>query len=400
MHIFFSVGEPSGDEHAAHLISEMRKQQPKLRVSGFGGPEMENVGLESVYRLTELAVMGLFQAIPMLGKFFSLMKRAERFFAEDRPDAVVLVDFPGFNWWIARKAKAAGIPVFYYLPPQLWAWAPWRIERVKKFVDHVLSSLPLERDWYEEHGVKVHYVGHPFFDEVHEHPLDAKFVELWSHGPPGKTIAVLPGSRGSEISRNWPIMIQVIKRLHVKHPDATFLVACYREKFRRFCLEEVLSVAPSLPVQFFVGKTSEIIEVADCALMVSGSVSLEMSARKTPAAVLYATSWPTYCIGKLLVHCEFMSLPNLIGEREIIPEVLSVGNPAPQIRFLTDALDLWLRLPEERQRVVDDIEETLGDFIEIGATARASDFILAQLSSETSTAEHEVSGETSQPRAA
>ena len=398
MHIFFSVGEPSGDEHAAHLIAEMRKRQPNLRASGFGGPQMENGGFDSVFRLTELAVMGVFRVIPMLGKFYSLMKRAERFFAEERPDAVVLVDFPGFNWWIARKAKASGIPVFYYLPPQLWAWAPWRVERVKKFVDHVLSSLPFERDWYEEHGVKVNYVGHPFFDEVHERQLDQRFVELWSQHRPGKLVAVLPGSRSHEVHRNWPLMIQVMKRLRDRHPDVTFLVACYREEFRRFCLEKLLETEPSLPVQFFVGKTSEIIEAADCSLMVSGSVSLEMCARKTPAAVLYRVSWPTYCLGRILVHCKFISLPNLIDDREVMPEFLSVGNPAPQINSLTEILDRWLGVPEERQRVVEDLQATLGEFIETGATAIASEFILSRL--ETEDKEQTQPAETPQSRAA
>jgi len=381
MHIFFSVGEPSGDEHAAHLITRLRQREAGLRVTGFGGPQMEARGLESVYRLTDLAVMGIFRVIPLLGRFFLLMKRAERFFAEDRPDAVVLVDFPGFNWWIARKAKAAGIPVFYYLPPQLWAWASWRVERVRRFVDHVISSLPFERDWYEQQGVKVHYVGHPFFDEVHERQLNAGFVERWSQHRPGKTIAVLPGSRSHEIHRNWPVMLEVMKRLHARHPDVNFLVACYRDRYHRFCLEEMLQSCAQLPAQFFVGKTSEIIEAADCALMVSGSVSLEMAARGTPAVVLYRTSWPTYCIGKVLVRCRFMSLANLIGGYEIMPEFLSVGNPKPQIEAMVGILERWLNSPDERQQVVEELQDVLGDFIETGATVRAAEFILSRLSS-------------------
>jgi len=400
MHIFFSVGEPSGDEHAAHLITKLRQRHTGLRVSGFGGPKMEARGLESIYRLTDLAVMGIFQVIPLLGRFFLLMKRAERFFAEDPPDAVVLVDFPGFNWWIARKARAAGIPVFYYLPPQLWAWASWRVRRVRRFVDHVISSLPFERDWYEQHGVEVHYVGHPFFDEVHEHPLDARFVDRWSQHRPGKTIAVLPGSRSHEIHRNWPVMIEVMKRLHARHSDVTFLVACYREKYHRYCLEEMLQNAAELPVQFFVGKTSEIIEAADCALMVSGSVSLEMVARGTPAVVLYRTGWPTYCIGRMLVHCRFMSLANLIGRREIMPEFLSVGNPEPQIRSMTDILDHWLRVPEERHRVVEELQSTLGTFIETGATIRTAEFILDRLKGEHASGASGFSEERAQARVA
>ena len=128
MRIFFSVGEPSGDQHAARLIRALKRRRPDLAISGFGGPKMSEAGCDLDFDLTDLAVVGIFRVIPMLWTFYGLVKRAERLFREKRPDAVVLVDFPGFNWWIARKAKAAGIPVFYYLPPQLWGWAPWRIE--------------------------------------------------------------------------------------------------------------------------------------------------------------------------------------------------------------------------------------------------------------------------------
>ncbi len=175
MHIFFSVSEPSGDQHAAHLMRELQARQPDVRCSGFGGPLMEEAGLESQFRLTNLAVMGLLKVLPLIGKFYSLVKQAERYLAEQKPDAVVLVDFPGFNWWIAKKAKAAGIPVFYFLPPQLWAWASWRVRRVRKYVDHVISALPFERDWYQQQNIAVDYVGHPFFDEVADHPLDEQF---------------------------------------------------------------------------------------------------------------------------------------------------------------------------------------------------------------------------------
>ena len=142
MRIFFSVGEPSGDQHAAHLIQELRARRGDVEFCGFGGPHMEEVGCEIDFRLTDLAVMGIFAILPMLKKFWNVYQQAKQIFAERKPDAVVLVDFPGFNWWVARAAKREGIPVFYYLPPQLWAWAPWRIRRVRRLIDHVMSGLP------------------------------------------------------------------------------------------------------------------------------------------------------------------------------------------------------------------------------------------------------------------
>lgn len=378
MNIFFSVGEPSGDQHAAHLMQELEARRSDLRFTGFGGPQMEQAGLELLFRLTNLAVMGFFKVIPLLFQFYRIVKQAERYFDEHKPDAVILVDFPGFNWWIARKAKARGIPVFYFLPPQLWAWGPWRVERVRKFVDHVITALPFERDWYEERGIKVDYVGHPFFDEVGEHKLDERFVSLWKNRR-SQTIAVLPGSRSQEVGRCWPVMIQVLKRLHAQHPKATFLVACYRDSHRRRCLQQLFIDAPTLPVQFFVGKTPEIIEAADCALMVSGSVSLELMARKTPAVVLYRVSRATSILGALFLKCPYISLPNLIAGREVMPEFLSVGNPGKVISGITDVLDRWIRSPEERQTAQDELVETGEGFIESGAIQKCAGIILEKL---------------------
>lgn len=381
MHLFFSVGEPSGDQHAAHLMAELQRRRPDIRCSGFGGEHMEARGLNSLFRLTNLAVMGIFAVIPLLLQFYRLVKQAERFLREQRPDAVILVDFPGFNWWIARKAKAAGIPVFYYLPPQLWAWAPWRIKRVQRFVDHVISSLPFERDWYEAHGVRVEYVGHPFFDEVASQQLDQRFVENWN-AVSSPIVALLPGSRRNEIKHNWSLQVEIAKRLHARHPDVRFLVACYKEEHRRTCEAHALAHAPTLPLHFFVGKTPEIIEVADSALMVSGSVSLELLARKTPAVVLYRVDWLTYCIGRCLVVCKYMSLPNLIAQRMVMPEFLSVGNPEPVIQNALEVLDRWQRLPAEREQAMQDIAAAVGDFPSIGATPRAAAFILSRLAHE------------------
>ncbi|MHC4878639.1 MAG: lipid-A-disaccharide synthase [Planctomycetota bacterium] len=378
MHIFFSVGEPSGDQHAAHLMHELQAREPDLRVSGFGGPLMEDAGLESLYRLTNLAVMGLVKVLPLIAKFYSLVKQAERFFAEQKPDAVVLVDFPGFNWWIAKKAKAAGIPVFYYLPPQLWAWAPWRISRVRKYVDYVISALPFERDWYQQRGIAVDYVGHPFFDEVADHPLDSAFVEKWRGGK-RRIVALLPGSRNQEVSSNWPLMLEAARRLHSDHPDVTFLVACFRDQHRRVCQTEQLVHCPSVPMQFFVGKTSEIVEVADCAIMVSGSVSLELLARGTPAAVVYRISWLLRIVGPLLIRCRFMSLPNLLADREVMPEYIPVGDLEPAIHGLHTSLSNWLATPMALEQARQSLADTGKGFQETGATARTAETILRHL---------------------
>ena len=375
MHIFFSVGEPSGDQHAAHLIRELSRRQPGLRVSGFGGSAMEQAGCHLLFPLTSMAVMGIFAVLPLIWKFYKLVKQAEDYLERHKPDVVVLVDFPGFNWWIARKAKAAGIPVIYYLPPQLWAWGSWRIGRVRKYVDLVLSGLTFETEWYAERGIPVMYVGHPFFDEVAEHQLDEAFCREWTASDT-RTVAILPGSRKQERLRCWPVMLSAIQRLHERFPDVNFLVANYKETQRRFCVDEYEKLQQTLPVSFFVGKTPEIIEISDCAVNVSGSVSLEMLARGTPYVTIYRSSWATYLIGQMVIVCKYFSLPNLIAGRMLMPEHFNVGNPKPMIDAIVSDIGEWIEHPGSLAKATSDLDELRHRIHSTGATKRTADLIL------------------------
>ena len=378
MKIFFSVGEPSGDQHAAHLIEELRWRQPDLQFCGFGGPEMRAAGCDLHYQMTDLAVMGILRVLPLLSKFIKLANDAERFFREERPDAVVLVDFPGFNWHIAKRAKAAGIPVFYYLPPQLWAWGSWRVRRVRKYVDLVLSALPFEYDWYTARGIEAEYVGHPFFDEVAAKSLDQGFLETQASRS-GKIVGILPGSRANEIKQNWPLMLDAMWYLASEHPSARFLVAGYKEEYARTCREMLEESGYELPVEFFVGKTSEIIEAADCCLMVSGSVSLEVLARKTPAAVMFKIDWFESLLKWLLVRVKYISLPNLIADRMVLPEWIIAGNSEAAIQQITNTLDGWLSHPEQLALAEADLQAVADTATQTGASSRAADAILNSL---------------------
>ena len=223
--IFFSAGEPSGDIHGANLIRQLREICPTVKAVGYGGPNMAAAGCQLYADLTALAVMWFARVLVNLHKFWDLASRADRYFRHHRPDAVVLIDYPGFNWWIARRAKVHGIPVYYYTPPQIWAWATWRVEKMRRLVDHAPCSLPFEEAWLRERGCKATYVGHPFFDEVRRRPLDKDFLisrglekENRSQLPeqplpisrgrektaPGvqPLVLILPGSRTQEILHN------------------------------------------------------------------------------------------------------------------------------------------------------------------------------------------------------
>lgn len=386
MHIFFSVGEPSGDQHAAHLIQELRRQHPGVEFSGFGGPLMQEEGCRLEYRLTDLAVMGVLAVIPLLWQFIRLVGQAGRYFEEQRPDAVVLIDFPGFNFWIARKAKRAGIPVFYYMPPQMWAWAGWRIRKIRKYVDYVLCALPFEYEWYRDRGVAAMYVGHPFFDEVAAHPLAEDFCQTL-RDQPTRIMGILPGSRTHEVTRNWPHMVTVLRELHQRHPEVSFHVACYRAEFEDLCRSMLGPEDADLPLHYHVGRASEIIATAECCLMVSGSVSLEMLARRTPAHVVYWMGLRNRMMYDLFFsHLISITLPNLIAGRVILPETLIGYAPQRERNRMLQHLDEWLGDENSLTDVRRELTELADDVARTGATRCAATAILKRLPAAADTA--------------
>lgn len=378
MHIFFSVGEPSGDQHAAHLICELKRRVPGLQVSALGGPEMEAAGCRNLFQLTQLAVMGVLRVLPLIFKFWSVYRMAKKHLQATRPDLVVLVDFPGFNWWIAAAAKKLGIPVVYFMPPQLWAWGPWRVKRVHKYVTHVLSGLRFETDWYAKQGVPVTYVGHPFFDEVAKSgPVDS-FRHEWRN-PAGQTVAILPGSRSQEVSGSWPILLEVMDRVAMQNPDVRFLVASYKPHQMEKCRAAYEASGMKLPIDFFTGKTSEIINISDCGLMVSGSVSLEFVAAGTPAITFYTVSPVTRWFAHRLITAPFIALPNLMAGRAIMPEYFVASSERHLATWLARDLNAWLANPQALESVKAEFDQLRKSVYETGATTRAASAILKLL---------------------
>jgi lipid-A-disaccharide synthase len=379
MKIFFSAGEPSGDQHAARLIRELQTRQPGFVAEGFGGPSMRDAGCDLQFELTDLAVMGFLRVVPLLAKFRRLVKQAEAHFDANPPDAVVLVDFPGFNWWIARAAKTRGIPVYYYLPPQLWAWAPWRIKRVRKWVDQVICALPFEYDWYSSRGVNTIWVGHPFFDQVAERKMDTATVQQM-RGSQGQTVvSLLPGSRNHEIEKNWPVMMEVVRRVSETAPEARWIVGSYKTQQMQRCQELQATAGVTAPLEYFVDKTPEAIESADCCYMVSGSISLELLSRRKPAVVLYRVPTIGRFFSRFLMMCRFITLTNLIADDEVMPEFISNGDPEADIRKMTSILTEWLQKPETLATRKEVISQLADHATNIGATKRTADFLLSQL---------------------
>jgi len=374
VHVYFSVGDPSGDLHASKLIREVRRRRPEARFSGLGGPLMDAAGCDVHFRLTDLAVMGVIDVVPLLAKFHRIWRQARQVLARQRPDVVVLVDYPGFNWWMARAARKLGIPVVYYMPPQLWAWAPWRVRKMRRLVNLALCGLPFEAEWYARRGVPARLVGHPFFDEVAERPLDEVFMN--AHAARRPVVALLPGSRGHEIALNFNTQLRVAASIMQRVPGATFLAACYKQQHLQECRAKWQASGLRVPVAFHVGKTSEIIALADACLMVSGSVSLEVLARGTPAVVLYRVGRLHHLLGRLLINCQYISLPNLVAGQQVMPEFVISGAARTQETLMSDLLTTWAssRLAAHEARLR--LQALAAQVARPGATANAAQAII------------------------
>lgn len=380
MRIFLSAGEPSGDLHAANLIHSLRHRRPDAEFVGFGGPRMAEAGAEVLFPLVDLAVMWFAKVLLNLPKFLGVVAQADREFRDHRPDAVVLIDYPGLHWWIARKAKRRGIPVFYYVPPQIWAWAGWRVKKVKRYVDHVLCSLPFEPAWYEARGfTRAKYVGHPYFDELSGRRLDAKFVAD-QRAKGGPVVALLPGSRTQEVTRNFPEMLRAAGKLAAARPGqpTRFVVACLHERHKAMveAMAARSKLGAGLSLEVFAARTAELIRLADVAWAVSGSVGLELMMEALPTVVLYKVNRIDLLIARPFIKARFISLVNLMADAEVMPEYLTDRDMTGELAAWAGR---WLGDPAEHARASSALA-TLRDRVAApGASDRAADEVLGTL---------------------
>lgn len=375
MRIFVSTGEPSGDHHAANLVHALKARAPGVEVVGFGGPRFEAAGATLLFPLVDLAVMWFLRVLLNYHKFVAVVNQADDYFRTQRPDAVVLIDYPGLHWHIARRAKKYGIPVIYYVPPQLWAWAGWRVKKVQRFFDRLLCSLPFEPDWYAQRGVPfAEYVGHPFFDELAERTLDAAFLAK-QRQQGGPIVAILPGSRGQEIERNAPLLLKAAAEVATKRPGTRFLVACHKpahaDRIRALIQAQRLDI-PQLEIH--QGRTPEIMRAATLALSVSGSVSLELMAEALPTVILYKVRPIDLVIARPFIKSKYITLVNLLADEPVMPEYLTDRDVSGELAGW--ALQ-WLNDPEARADRVERLAALRDRVARPGAAARAADRIVS-----------------------
>lgn len=315
------AGEASGDLHASGLIDAIRKIDTSSEFCFFGGDLMEKAaGVHPYVHYTEMNVMGFSEVLRKLPQLLKHLKIAKRLLSEFKPDALILVDYPGFNLKLAKAAKKIGIPVHYFISPKIWAWKEYRIKSIKRYVDAMYSILPFEVPYYKKHDYKVTYVGNPSVQEMdyalgHMPPLK-HFLERQGITDDRRIIALLPGSRKGEIRNNLPLMIEAAK----KFPDYQYVVAAAPTISLRYYRQ--IAQDPGLKVVF--GCTPMLVKHSIAALVTSGTATLETALLGTPQVVCYRSNGKriAYQIMEKLLKVKYVSLPNLIVGNEVIPELL------------------------------------------------------------------------------
>ncbi|MHB1422080.1 MAG: lipid-A-disaccharide synthase [Gemmataceae bacterium] len=370
MRLFVSAGEPSGDLHGANLIHALRQREPNLEIHGFGGERMAAAGCRLLYPLCDLAVVGIKPVLANFPRFWRLRGDADRFFEQQRPEALVLIDYPGFHWWLAGRARAHGVPVLYFVPPQIWGWLTYRVHKMRRLTDRVLCTLPFEEAWYRQRNVAAEYIGHPYFDELRAQRLDDDFVQA-QRSKPGVLVALLPGSRNSELHYNLSSLLRAAGLIHAARPDTRFLVACFRDTHR--CQVEEQSRDLHLPIEVHIGRTAEIIHLAHSCLAVSGSVSLELLYRGKPSAMLYRHKWISIMLAHLLKRVPYITLVNLLADKELFPEYFGTSCPSEK---LAGHVLRWLNDRSAYESLCGELADLREQVAAPGACERAAEAVL------------------------
>lgn len=316
MKLYLIAGEASGDLHGSNLIKALRQQRPDLHCRIWGGDLMQAAGGDLVKHYRDLAFMGFVEVLKNLCTILGNLAFCKRDILEYQPDALVLIDYPGFNLRIARWAKQQGIRVVYYISPQIWAWHQSRVHAIRRDVDQMLVILPFEQDFFKKHGMEVKFVGHPLLDAVKGGGGSAESETPSAlRSPPSSLIALLPGSRRQEVQRILPVMLSVVPFF----PEYRFVVAGASSLPADF-YQPFLGKYPD--VEWVQGATYELLRQAQAALVKSGTSTLETALFGVPQVVCYAGNPVSYAIAKRVVKVRYISLVNLILDRPLVQELI------------------------------------------------------------------------------
>ena len=373
--ILIIAGEASGDMHGASLVRALKRKRPDLRFRGIGGDRMSEAGVEIVRHVSEMAFLGFFEVLKHLPFIRRVLAEVRNLMESRNPKLVILIDYPGFNLKIAKEAKKRGIPVVYYISPQVWAWGKGRVKKIAERVDRMLVIFDFEEPIYRRAGMDVAFVGHPLKDTVRPAVSRSVFFRNAGLDPRRPLLGLMPGSRKQEIRHLLPEMVKAVGLLRRDIPG----------------LQAVVAVAPTLSDQVLHphlsgteairsvrSQTYEAMAYSDAALVASGTATLETALSGTPMVILYKMSSGSFFLGKLLVRMENIGLVNIVAGKRIVPELLQKNVTPEKIRAATLPL---LTDREHRKEILRDLKEVARRLGRPGATERAADQIVEFLSS-------------------
>ena len=366
MRYYIIAGEASGDLHASNLIAEIKKKDPKAEFRGFGGDLMKKEGLDLVKHYRTMAFMGFVEVAVNLRKVLGNIALCKKDLAAYKPDAIILVDYPGFNFRIADFAHQQGFKVFYYISPQLWAWKRRRVRKIQKSVDKMLVILPFEEEFYKRYGVDVTYVGNPLLDELAKFGNGNRsiFLRRNSLGEKREIIALLPGSRKQEVKRTLPVMIKTASHF----PDYQFVVAGV-SSLDKSLYKDIMGKSD---VFFVENQTYDLLQNSSAALVTSGTATLETALFSIPEVVCYKATGFSYRLAKWMIKVKFISLVNLIMDREVVKELIQGDLNEDN---LVKELDQLLHNGKRQRRLLEDYEELKDRLGNVGASEKAASLI-------------------------
>jgi len=323
--ILIIAGEASGDLHASHLLLELKKQYPDLYAFGLGGEKLKAAGAEIMTDLTKLAVVGFFEIFKNYWKFrrifYDILKKTDAV----KPDAAILVDYPGFNLKLAAELKKRGIRVIYFISPQVWAWGKERVEFIRRHIDLMLVLFKFEEILYSGRagdGFKVKFIGHPLLDAIRPTKSAQQLLDEFGLRPTGRTIALLPGSRMKEVTQLLPVMLKSAQIIFRKEPRAQFLI-CRAPTIPRQIIKDILDAANiDFTYKVMENETTNGLAASDFAIVASGTATLETAILNKPMVIVYKVSFLTWLLAKLLIKIPYIGLVNVVAGEKIVPELV------------------------------------------------------------------------------
>jgi len=377
--IFISAGETSGDMHGSNLMCEIHKKNPSIEFYGLGRNKMAEAGLQCIRDMSSHSVMWL-QSLKKIPGLWEVFKDCYRFFDEEKPELLILIDYVGFNLYLAKAAKKRNIPVMYYISPQLWAHGSWRIKKIKKFVDKMVVIYPFEETFYTNGGVSAKYVGHPLFDELNAKDIDTNLIEKIKGGEQKTVISLLPGSRKQEIRTLLPILLETATAIHEKIPSVKFLLSCSNKRNLEL-IEGITKRFAStnnkrLSIEIVTEKISEVIKSSSLCICNSGTVTLEIANYQIPMVACYRVSLFAYFASKPHINTPYICLVNAIAEREVVPEKTMYRD---DYKWLASHATELLLNEEKREACIDGLKEVTSLIGSPGASAKAADEALSMI---------------------